>query len=93
MPSSNISFFLKFIKKRSFYYHVKYKYYVNYFLAFLLIIPLAIDGGLQYLGFFTSNNPRRFVTGILGGIATIIFLKSAIDLGYYHGKIVKNWLK
>lgn len=37
----------------------------------VLILPLAIDGGLQYIKRIESNNVRRFFTGIMGGIAII----------------------
>jgi uncharacterized membrane protein len=37
----------------------------------LLVLPLSIDGIGQYLGFWLSNNIRRLVTGLLGGIGLI----------------------
>lgn len=41
-----------------------------------LIVPLALDGTLQYFGFFESTNIRRLSTGILAGIgiATLVFV-------------------
>jgi len=35
----------------------------------LLMLPLALDGGIQYLTAYESNNRRRLVTGILYGAA------------------------
>lgn len=32
-----------------------------------MMMPLAIDGTLQYLGLYESNNKRRFITGLLWG--------------------------
>jgi uncharacterized membrane protein len=45
-------------------------------ISMLLIVPLAIDGSLQYFGFMASNNGRRLSTGLLAGvgIATLAFV-------------------
>lgn len=56
----------------------------------LFFIPLLIDGFGQYKGKWISTNPRRFFTGILAGIATILLAKSIAALGYSHGKAMKN---
>ncbi|MDE6750724.1 MAG: DUF2085 domain-containing protein [Lachnospiraceae bacterium] len=32
-----------------------------------IIIPMIVDGTLQYFGICESNNKRRFITGLLGG--------------------------
>ncbi|KUF34349.1 MULTISPECIES: DUF2085 domain-containing protein [Lysinibacillus] len=37
----------------------------------LLILPMAIDGTGQLFGKWTSNNNRRFLTGLIGGIGII----------------------
>ncbi len=39
---------------------------LNLFVAALLLVPMALDGGLQYLGCFESTNTRRVVTGFVG---------------------------
>lgn len=69
----------------------------NFSLPFLLILllPLLIDGIGQYVGFWVSTNTRRFITGILAGIATICLIQFAAIQGYYDGielgkKIIKN---
>ena len=41
----------------------------------ILMIPVAIDGITQYFGPRESTNNLRFVTGFIGGIGLIIFLK------------------
>lgn len=51
--------------------------YRKLLLISLLIIPMLIDGGIQLIFKKESNNIRRFVTGILGGIG-IIYLLLAI---------------
>lgn len=63
---------------------------IGLIIEFSLVIPLLIDGGGQYLGWFKSTNTRRLITGILAGIATISFFKIAIFLGLYSGKVVAN---
>jgi len=47
-------------------------------ISVILMIPAAIDGGSQYLGFRESTNPLRFITGFIGGLGLIIFIKIMI---------------
>lgn len=42
----------------------------------LLIIPMTVDGIMQQALKIESNNFRRFITGIMGGIAIIYMLVS-----------------
>ncbi|MEE1156827.1 MAG: DUF2085 domain-containing protein [Methanobrevibacter sp.] len=61
---------------------------VNYSLNLLIIsiilmIPTAVDGFTQFLGLRKSNNNLRFVSGVIGGIGLIIFMKIAIRIFYY----------
>lgn len=56
---------------------------INYDISTLLIsvvlmIPVAIDGITQYFGPRESTNNLRFITGFIGGIGLIIFLKIII---------------
>lgn len=39
--------------------------------SYALLLPVGVDGGLQYLGGVLSTNTRRFVTGIIGGLSVI----------------------
>ena len=48
------------------------------FVSMILMIPTAIDGLTQYFGPRESTNNLRFVTGFIGGIGLIIFLKIII---------------
>ena len=48
------------------------------FISMVLMIPVAIDGGTQYFGPRESTNNLRFITGFIGGIGLIIFLKIVI---------------
>ena len=47
-------------------------------ISMVLMIPVAIDGLTQYFGPRESTNNLRFVTGFIGGIGLIIFLKIII---------------
>lgn len=38
-----------------------------FLVAFILMVPLAVDGLGQGLNYWMSTNPRRFITGILYG--------------------------
>lgn len=44
-------------------------------ISVVLIVPLAIDGTLQYVKLIESNNIRRLLTGLMAGvgIATLVF--------------------
>ena len=35
--------------------------------AAVMIVPLVVDGGLQYINIWKSNNLRRIITGIFAG--------------------------
>ncbi|MBU5227519.1 DUF2085 domain-containing protein [Clostridium senegalense] len=65
---------------------------INFFLLFIFMIPISIDGIGQLYGYWNSNNIRRFLTGILAGIATIQFIHIAIILGLRSGNMVQNYL-
>ncbi len=58
-----------------------------------LIIPIAIDGGLQLLNYWKSNNLRRLITGIMAGIFTISFIRLALILGYKSGYYIAHLIK
>jgi len=45
-------------------------------IVMLLIIPMIIDGGTQYLGYRESTNTLRFVTGILFAVGWIVGLQT-----------------
>lgn len=46
--------------------------------SMILMIPVAADGLTQYFGPRESTNSLRFITGFIGGIGLIIFLKIII---------------
>ncbi len=47
--------------------------------SLLLMLPMILDGGLQYLNYIISNNNRRFVTGFIFGMGTVIFSNNITD--------------
>ena len=47
-------------------------------ISMILMVPVAIDGLTQYFGPRESTNNLRFITGFIGGIGLIIFLKIII---------------
>ncbi|WP_296805251.1 DUF2085 domain-containing protein [uncultured Methanobrevibacter sp.] len=47
-------------------------------ISVILMIPTAIDGFTQLFEFRESNNALRFITGLIGGLGLIIFLKIVI---------------
>ena len=62
-----------------------YFYPVNYTLglfitSIILLIPAGVDGFTQLMKLRESNNNLRFVTGFIGGIGLIIFMKIAVKI-------------
>lgn len=50
-------------------------------ISMVLMVPAAIDGVTQYFGPRESTNTLRLITGFVGGIGLIIFLKIIISWG------------
>lgn len=55
-------------------------------IGLLLMVPMIIDGTVQRLTRYESNNPLRFITGSICGFGFVIFEVSlhiaAFQLGY-----------
>jgi uncharacterized membrane protein len=51
-----------------------YRLKIHPFLALAGFIPMAIDGGLQAITNYESNNPLRLITGLIAGIAGSLLL-------------------
>ena len=52
----------------------------------LLMAPMIVDGTIQRLAKRESNNPRRFITGILWGYAAMTLLLLSLVLTYRLGR-------
>ena len=50
------------------------RYKINPILAVVGLVPLGIDGGLQLVTSYESNNPLRLITGIVAGVACAMIL-------------------
>lgn len=61
-------------------------------IAILFIIPMIIDGSIQFFTQYKSNNYKRLFTGILGGVGIIFFLYHVAILGMMHGRWVVDHL-
>ena len=51
----------------------------TFIISLILMIPVAVDGLSQYFGPRESTNLLRFITGFIGGIGLIMFLKISIN--------------
>jgi uncharacterized membrane protein len=51
-----------------------YRYKIHPVLALLGLVPMGIDGGLQFVTDYESNNILRLATGIVAGIAMILLI-------------------
>lgn len=49
-------------------------------MSVILLIPTGVDGFTQLMGLRKSNNNLRFITGFIGGIGLIIFMKIAVRI-------------
>lgn len=49
-------------------------------MSLILLIPTGVDGFTQLMGLRKSNNNLRFITGFIGGIGLIIFMKIAVRI-------------
>lgn len=52
----------------------KYQPEKDFFLALILVFPLAFDGAFSYLGWWQTNNQLRWVTGVLAGFSFALLL-------------------
>lgn len=56
----------------------------------LLVLPILVDGGVQYAGGYESNNALRLLTGTLGGVAASYFLGHVADRSLTVGRAGKK---
>jgi uncharacterized membrane protein len=56
----------------------KFSFKITKGISFLLMLPLMIDGTVQYTTKYISNNRRRLITGWLYGIGFVSLMKNMI---------------
>jgi uncharacterized membrane protein len=64
---------------------------ISWYFAILMILPLVVDGYLQFIHVWQSTNIRRLWTGILAGIGTDFILYHIVFNGFNHGKQMVNF--
>ncbi|MGN0384563.1 MAG: DUF2085 domain-containing protein [Lachnospiraceae bacterium] len=52
---------------------------IDFYICILLIVPMAIDGTIQLLTKYNSNNLKRFITGFAAGIGFIWIIINIIS--------------
>ena len=52
--------------------------HINIFLSFILIVPMAFDGTIQFFTSYESNNIKRLFSGFSAGIGFIWILLNII---------------
>lgn len=53
--------------------------------AIILLFPMLLDGGIQLLTTYESNNVLRFLTGFIFGYALFQLLISSLIATYWYG--------
>ena len=61
-------------------------YIPSFYLCVILMLPLIIDGTVQYLTKYNSNNFLRFITGLLWGYALINMMVIILSHAYHQGQ-------
>jgi len=57
-----------------------YRLRLNPLLLLLGLVPLGLDGGIQLVTDYESNNPLRLATGIIAGVALALILAQFVFL-------------
>lgn len=65
---------------------------ISFIVSLWLLIPIIVDGVGQYLNMWLSTNRRRFITGILAGVATDFIIYWVAFYGYSHGQHIARML-
>ncbi len=55
----------------------------------ILLVPMGLDGSIQYLTHYRSTNIKRFFTGFIAGFA---FIRIIVSLLSFIFSILYNWL-
>ena len=57
----------------------------NVLIGFLLLIPMIVDGMVQFKTNYESHNVTRLITGILGGLGILTIIVTVLIFGYQFG--------
>jgi len=57
---------------------------------YIFLLPMALDGGLQLISSYESNNLLRFITGGLAGLIAPFFIIPGLDSMFRKVKFKKN---
>ncbi len=57
-----------------------WRYKINPLFALVGLVPMGIDGGLQLVTSYESNNPLRLATGIIAGVSLAVLLACYVYL-------------
>lgn len=61
---------------------------IGFVYALCMLLPLAIDGGLQYIEIWKSNNLRRVITGLIAGFGlTYVYYYAILSFVHMVAKI------
>ena len=57
-----------------------YRVRMSMMLIMLLILPMALDGGIQLITSYESTNILRFITGALAGMASVLAFDTIFEM-------------
>jgi uncharacterized membrane protein len=57
----------------------------SFFIGFLLLMPMIVDGLIQAKTQYESHNMTRLFTGILGGVGLLTVVVNVLIFGYQLG--------
>ncbi|MCI6739485.1 MAG: DUF2085 domain-containing protein [Bacteroidales bacterium] len=60
-------------------------YQIPLWLAYALLVPMLLDGGIQLTTRYESTNPRRLVTGFAFGFGLYVLFGHSILFAFWQG--------
>ncbi|MDR1464972.1 MAG: DUF2085 domain-containing protein [Oscillospiraceae bacterium] len=65
---------------------------IPFWITLLMAVPMIIDGIAQNKYGKLSNNPRRFITGVLWGVSAVELLGWYVHFDFWAAHKFLNWL-
>ncbi len=63
-----------------------------FWVVFILMVPMILDGLIQRLTSYESNNLKRVLTGTLFGYALVMFFVITLIVVFQYGvRLGENW--